>query len=88
MSTYDQHRARNEYPPQQYPEQNDGAFNPYEVAQPHQSYEQGGYGYQEYRDDVGGPAPPPKEKESSPYATARSVPARYVSSYRSHCVEL
>lgn len=63
MAYYDQYNSRNDqatYPPQQrYGEQQDAPFNPYDNTQPHQTYEQGGYGYQEgnyggYRDEPAG----------------------------------
>ena len=78
--SYDQYRGRNDtYPPQQYyAEPADGAFNPYENTAPHRTYEPGGFQDAEYRDEPAVPAPPPKEKETSAYATAREYPARYV----------
>lgn len=83
MSSYDQYRGRNDsYPPQQhYTDQADGAFNPYDNAPPHQSYEQGGYQDADYRDEPVAPAapePPAKEKESSTYASTGEVPTRYI----------
>ena len=77
MSSYDQYNTRNEYPPQQYSDHNDGAFNPYEHTQPHQTYEQGGYQDGEYRDEPMVPAVPSKEKESA-FVSARAMPPKYV----------
>lgn len=61
MSYYDQYGSRNErgntYPPQQYQDQADNAYYTYENNQPHQSYDQAGYAYQDttyagaYRDE-------------------------------------
>jgi hypothetical protein len=80
MASYERYNTHHDtYPPQQFTEQNDGAFNPYDNSQPHRSYEQGGYGYPdtEYRDDFAGPTVPAKEKDTSPYASTRMVQSRY-----------
>ena len=78
MASHEHYNARNDsYPPQQYTDQNDGAFNPYDNAQPHRTYEQGDYGFQEVRDEDP-PILPSKEKENSPYVSSRTVPSRYV----------
>ncbi|GJE95147.1 LEA2 domain-containing protein [Phanerochaete sordida] len=77
--SYDQYRGRNDTypPPQQFygADQADGAFNPYDNAAPHRSYEQGGYQDAEYRDEPIAPPPPVTEKETNAYATTRDVPA-------------
>ena len=80
MSSYDQYRGRSDTypPPQHYADQAEGAFDPYDNAPPHQSYEQGGYQDAEYRDEPAAPVPPAKEKESSAYASTGEVPARHV----------
>ena len=88
MAYYDQYNSRNApatYPPQQYNDSSDTAFNPYDNTQPHQTYEQAGYGYQDagyggYRDEpAGGNAavPPKAEKsvfENDAYATRAPIP--------------
>ena len=70
MSYYDQYNSRNAnsgYPPQQYADPAEAAYNPYDNAQPHQTYEQAGYGYQDngygaYRDEPSGSSSPPRAK--------------------------
>ncbi|KAH9951238.1 hypothetical protein B0H21DRAFT_718000 [Amylocystis lapponica] len=69
-----------QYPPQQYPDNGVSSdFNPYNEQQPHQTYEQAGYGYENagagyggYRDD---PVPPTKERERSTF-DGDDIPAR------------
>lgn len=65
MSYYDQYNTAEERatypPPQQYTDQAEAAYDPYDNNQPHRSYDQGGYGYQEqnyggYKDE---PEPSP-----------------------------
>ncbi|THG97765.1 hypothetical protein EW026_g4299 [Hermanssonia centrifuga] len=70
MAYYDQYRSGEQqptYPPQQYPDPAEAAYNPYDNPQPHQTYEQAGYGYQEpgyggYRDEPALPAVATEEK--------------------------
>lgn len=86
MAYYDEYNSRNQRtsypPPQQYSDQADASFNPYDNAQPHQTYEQAGYGYQDnsyggYRDDPAGPSETTVGKTEKPYESEA-----YVSSAR------
>jgi hypothetical protein len=83
MSYHDKYDSRGQaaYPPQHY-DHAEAPYNPYENSQPHQTYEQAGYGYQDtsysgYRDDPQGPgaAPQEKEKERSVFED-EGVPAK------------
>jgi len=76
--SYGQYQGRSDtYPPQQYyPDHAGGAFNPYDNAPQHQSYEQGGYQDADYRDEPVAPAPPAKEKDTGAYASSRELPTR------------
>ena len=63
MAYQDDYYNRNQYAspprPQQFIEPNESTFNPYDNAQPHATYDQGGYdtsGYGAYRDDPSGNA--------------------------------
>ena len=85
MSYYDQYNTRNEqatYPPQQYADQAEGSYNPYDNTQPHQTYEQAGYGYQDnnfgsYRDEPAAPSgsTPQVKAEKNPYENDTYVSA-------------
>ena len=78
MAYYDSYNRRTSqtaYPPQQYADQAEPSFNPYDNTQPHQTYEQAGYGYQdnggfgEYRDEPAEPSgsTPQVKAEKNPY---------------------
>lgn len=87
MSYDPRYGAQNQYstyPPQQpYPDQGQEQYNPYNNAQPHRTYEQPGYGYQDtgyggYSDEPAAPVPPTKEKETDAYVTAAPIAPRCV----------
>lgn len=83
MAYYDQYGGRGErttYPPQQYPEQTDTAYYPYEGNQPHRTYDQGGFGYQDqgygaYKDEPG-PSGVTKETDNAAFDNDTFVSSR------------
>ena len=85
MSYYDQYNSRNVQtaysPPHRYADQAEGAYNPYDNAQPHQTYEQAGYGYADggyggYRDDPSGQSETvPAKAEANVYSNEAYIPS-------------
>ena len=83
MAYYDQYGSREDratYPPQQYADQADAAYYPYDNNQPHRSYDQGGYGFSEqgyggYKDEPG-PSGATKEVDTNAFDNDTFVSSR------------